>query len=194
MTAPATDLVQGPDLQPGYPFGYTVSANQYYFPTSLAGAEAAGTYLTFSIAPQAGFALHLTDIDLRNVTFSSDFAGSNGQDGNPASGYIVSLTSSEDNFTTSLGSTAFNFGTTGGDIILPNIPNVDKYKSETFHLDLYGTEPDEAAFVYLTLSDGSVLKINGTATVIPEPSTYALLGLGSACLLMLVRFGRRANV
>ena len=194
VLAPAGHLVQGPDLNPGYPFGYTIAANQAYYPTSLAGAESAGTYLTFTISPQIGNILYLTNIDLSGASFSSDFAGLNAQStGMPASGYVVSLTSSVDGFTTSLGSTSFNYSTNGTDITLGTEFLQPIYSTATFHLDFYGTVPNEPAYAYLTLNDGSVLKIDGTSVLAPEPGTYALLGLGLALLAVTIRSRRQFN-
>jgi hypothetical protein len=145
--------------------------------------------------PELGSTVDLSDIDLTGASFNSDFAGqatNANQSGDLSTGYILSLTSSLDNYSTSLGDLPFNFTTAGNDITLPPSAFQDLTAPVTFHLDLYAVaSPDEALFVYLTLTDGSVINVNGSATAVPEPGTWALLAAGS-CGLLIVRRKRSA--
>ena len=202
VLAPATNLVMGPDLNPGYPFGYSISSNEEFYQTSLSGANTKGSYITFTITPRAGTTLDLTDIDFTNADFVSDFAGS-GQsgiipDGDTASGYTASLTSNVDGYTSDLGNDIkFNFSTAGTDITLGSEFS-DLTTATTFRLEFYGTAgPDEPGYAYLYLTDGSSIDVNGSSElsiVAPEPSSYVLMGVGLGMCALVLRNRRTSAV
>jgi hypothetical protein len=198
--APASDLIMNPvsgnnGLGAGYHFGYTVSANTAFFPTSLSGAETQGTYITFTVTPQAGATVNLTNIDFSSASFNSDFYNTPNQvNGNLSSGYTASLLSSADNFTADLGDMPFNATTSGTNISLGSSYSNITTPTE-FRLYFYGTpDGNEAEYVYLTLTDGSAINVDGTVTAAaaPEPSTWAMM-LGGVGFLAFYGYRKKSS-
>ena len=193
LLAPATSATLGSGASPNnYPFGLSLYTSYFSggVPISLSNAIANNFYLGFTITPATGTALDLTDLDLGALEIEST-------DGNSAQTYQYDVLSSVGGFTStaSLNTVPFaNTGTLGNDIQLGSAFS-NLTTATSFRIYISGiNEPD--GFQTVNINDGSIIDLNGfvdVPTIIPEPGTYALLGLGGAVLMMAVRRRRSLN-
>lgn len=149
--------------------------------STLAEAITANSFIEFTLTPNVGFQYTAT-------SFSFYWDRSNT---GPSS---VALRSSADSFGSNLGSVT---GLTSGGtfslntITIGSLTNVST--ATTFRLYGFGATATggtagfdtQASPVDLTLAPN--VSLNGTTSVIPEPSTYALLALGLGALVLLRR-------
>ena len=184
VAAPASDLTVAAGLNSGYyAYGYSFGPNTNAYPDSLAGAVSDNGYVTFTVTPQTGISLDLTSLDLSGASFENNSGGDT---------TYFAVESSVGGFsgTSALATpTAFSSTTAGPDITLGSAYS-DLTTATEFRLYFY---QDEGAESYIddTIENGSTIVLNGTANVAilntPEPSTYALLGLGAAALILVSR-------
>jgi hypothetical protein len=195
-TTTATDYTLGSGLKDEGLLGFgVVPKSSSYFATSLAGAEAANAYVTFTVAPTAGNELNLTSVDLSGARFYN-----NGNDTTYAA-----LESSVTGFGTQtaagVGGT-FNisgFLNNGPDVTLNPTTYADLTSPVVFRLYVYATDGKNTAaslpYDAETRTGGGPILINGTVSQeVPEPGTYALMGFGLAALLVTMRTRRSSNL
>jgi hypothetical protein len=162
--------------------GNTASGN------TLAEAIAGNSFIEFVVTPTAGNQFTATSFQ-----FYWDRSGTGPQS--------VTLRSSFDSFASDLG-TASGL-TQGGTFTLSTISIsglTDVSAATTFRL--YGTGATATAgtggfdsqLTPVDISTSPNVVLIGTTSVIPEPSTWALIGLGSAFMLWSIRRRRSANV
>ena len=159
--------------------------------TTYAGAFTAGNYFTFSITAGAGYQIDLTSISFQVAS------GSNSTTSNRAF-YLVAA-SSPAGFTSS--STVLSTDRTpgGGGLIPVQAATITNTVPKDYSVDLTsfsGITTTQYFRFYLqtpTVSQALTFDdiiVNGTATAIPEPSTYACL-VGAAALGLVVLRRRR---
>jgi len=154
----ATNLIRGPGLQ-------LDTAVNSFAAKNWSGPE--GTdYFGFSIAPEAGYVIDLTSIDLGTLTTF-----------NPHPSNHFELLSSLDNFATSLGSATLTTTPTAQTITFGTPLSVTG--QVFFRLVAYGNTAN-GQFTALTNQNGTPgLVLNGTISpaAVPEPTSIALLAL-----------------
>jgi hypothetical protein len=141
--------------------------------TSLTGAIAAGDFLSFTVEPAFGY-----QTDIASVTVA--FGGNSNL--LPASIYLLS---SATGFTAAdaLGSKSYTDSfTTSEQFDLSGVTALDAVTSVEFRLYGHGANRFSQDGVVDNL-DGSDLFVEGTVSLIPEPATMALLGLGGLAVL-----------
>ena len=159
-----------PDTNAGFA-GYRAYAPSS--PSTLAGANSDGNYFTFTITPDAGNTMTLTYLDLSGTALYAESGGSFGiessVDGFSSSSALATYTASD----TAMG-TVISLGSNYANLTGP----------VEFRVYSYGTGPYDSVALQNSLSvDGTV----STAATTPEPSTYALLGLGVFALIFGLR-------
>ena len=167
--------------------GYAVNPDG---PDSLAQAETAGEYISISLAPGAGYTENLTSLNFIVASFggATDFALTDTSNNILASGTATTSVPNSDGTNYNEAGT-LSFGSGG----------VTISAATTFRLYLYGnqlTDPngdfgDDYDLVFNSGSNNDSLVVDGTATPLPEPSTYALFGLGALILVLRVGYARR---
>ena len=168
----------------------TTSNNQYGFKitnsnsqTTLAGALANDHYLQFSISAATGYTLNLTNLEFKGQ------ASSTGATGVAILSDIAGFTDTSAIATISTGANAtggFDTDSSGfGSAIDLSDASYQNIASATFRIYGWGSTSSSGA-TYIRSLSGNDLVINGT--VVPEPSTYALLaGLLGLTFVMLQR-------
>jgi DUF4097 and DUF4098 domain-containing protein YvlB len=158
----------------GFVTGYQASSDQYA--TDLSGAVANNNYYTFSVAPAAGDTLTLTSLDLSPTSFLTQSGPASFAIESSVGGF--SSTSELATFTPTNG----NITVQGTDLSLDS-----SYANLTgpveFRIYVYGSND------YFDVALQNSLSVDGTvsAPTTPEPSTYALLGLGVFALIFGLR-------
>ncbi len=145
--------------------------------STLANAIAGNDYIQFIVTPNAGASFSLT-----SFVFSWDRSNTG-----PTS---VTLRSSIDSFASDIGSvTGLSASiTTGNTISITGITN--RNVATTFRLYGYGGTATGGTGGFDTSTNVVNVQLNGTA--IPEPTTVALIGLGTGFVLMRIRRRTRA--
>ena len=173
-----TDL--GADLggdSNGFVAGWQVHANlsNDSFPPDLASAQMDASYFELTLTPNAGESLDLTNLDLSSTTFFYQLTGPT----------YFTVEESTDGFTTApttlmtYATTATSFSVAGTDLTLTGLSDVAA--PVEFRIYTYG----EPGNYFLASVQGSTAVVG---SVIPEPSTYALLLVSG---IALAGFGRR---
>jgi hypothetical protein len=146
-----------------------------------AAAVTANDYFTFTITPAGGFALNLTNLSIDYANYTNDGTF-------PAISFFVR--SSINNFSANIGSTvnvtaasAGAFANTSFNLTGAAFQNVTTPIEFRIYVQDGIADPDRGI-----LLDNIIL--NGTA--VPEPSTYAMIGLGATLLVGMQRFRRRS--
>ena len=145
--------------------------------TSLAGAITGGDYLSVSLTPASGSTFNLSSMSL---LFGVATAVTN---------FNVALTSSASGFTAGNELWSFSFGTASPavqTITLSSFPNLQDLTS-VVEFRLYGWRDTSGPATFrIRDNSGSDLSVFGTASDIPEPSTYAAL-IGAIGLALAAR-------
>lgn len=138
-------------------------------------------YYTFTITPVAGFTLDFVSLRLDAATLTTVASGTNNS-------FNLSLQTSLNNFATNIA-----IYTVGNNTTFSNFEwDLSSFSSTS------GTTPvefriairdDNSASTRGLLIDNVVLSAN----VVPEPSTYAMMGLGVALLVGMQRFRRKSS-
>ena len=146
-----------------------------------AGAVTANDYFTFTITPAGGFALNLTNLSVDYANYTNDGTF-------PAVSFF--LRSSINNFSSNIGTTVNVtagsngvFANTSFTLTGATFQNVSSPIEFRLYVQDGIADPDRGI-----LFDNVIL--NGTA--VPEPSTYAMMGLGAALLVGFQRFRRKS--
>ena len=130
------------------------------------------TYFEFTLTPDSGFYITATDLQL------GSFATTSGPT-------TISLRSSVDSFTGDLSTTTQPTTFSWTLLDLPNFTvSGDPGVPVTFRIYGYGGTAAEEG-------NWRVDDINLTAVAVPEPSTYAMIGLGATLLVLIQRFRRQ---
>ena len=140
-----------------------------------ASAVSSNDYYTFTLTPNAG-----EQATLANVAFNFAVFGN----ANPSASFA--LYSSADNFTNRLGAVVTTTSTNSFTFAAIGLGNQTVTSAITFRLYVFDNNDDTG--------QGDLLDhvtVNGTVSPIPEPSTYALFGLGVGLLGAVQRFRRR---
>jgi len=158
--------------------------------SGLGSAISNGTYWEFTISPAAGY-----QVQIDSLVVPSNYAGTAGlyvYQGSPAS--TINLASSADSYASSLGSVSPT--TLGADAavwtLTLNAP-LTISTAETFRVAISENYAYKTVGLYRDRSywDPALLRnaleINGTVTIVPEPSSLVLLGLGSLGLCFVAR-------
>ncbi len=158
--------------------------------SGLASAISNGTYWEFTISPAAGY-----QVQIDSLVVPSNYAGTAGlyvYQGDPGS--TINLASSADSYASSLGSVSPS--TLGADAafwtLTLNAP-LTISSAETFRIAISENYGWKTVGLYRDRSywDPALLRnaleINGTVTIVPEPSSLVLLGLGSLGLCCVAR-------
>ena len=161
------------------------------FPTAvdgLGGAKLDNSYFGFTVAPTTGNFLDITGVDFSSANVFS-YGANNG-----VGTYTYTLRSSADNFTSNLGTFSFAADSTGyGPKITFSGAEATALAFDvapvTFHLFVTYTEGSKN-YVYAFLPYQGSFSVDGSAELIPEPATFALLGFGLAGLVVIARFRR----
>lgn len=160
--------------------------------TSLTTARSSDQYLGFTIAPQAGYELSFTGIDLRVRLISRVFA-----DYNVHLAWAYSIAGATDftmiaNSTVNISTQTGEYDGTNGQLIAPlDLSGVSDLQNVTQSVEfrLYAwAESGEGdfAFVIGRSRGDDDLVLNGTVAAVPEPATYALLlGLSGVGMIFL---------
>ncbi|MEI6658239.1 MAG: PEP-CTERM sorting domain-containing protein, partial [Planctomycetota bacterium] len=156
----------------------------------LGSAISNGTYWEFTISPAAGY-----QVQIDSLVVPSNYDGTAGlyvYQGSPAS--TINLASSADSYASSLGSVSPT--TLGADAavwtLTLNAP-LTISTAETFRVAISENYAYKTVGLYRDRSywDPALLRnaleINGTVTIVPEPSSLVLLGLGSLGLCFVAR-------
>lgn len=169
----ATSLTDGAGVEssitgPGNPTqSYQVSENDT---ASEAAAFIANDYITFTVTPDAGYELDLTNFTLDLLKSKNDAAGN------------FFLRSSVDTFTTTIGSGSTTNTVTGNGSYAPFTISLSGASFQnlttatTFRIYSYGATDDKRELIH----DNVIL--NGSVNVIPEPATLGLLSVGGLLL------------
>ena len=141
--------------------------------TSLAAAITGSDYISFSIAPSAGYSLSISSISLNSgvATAVSNFHGE--------------LLSSVTGFTSSNSLHSYGFSTTGAPAQSITLSGVSALQnlSSSIEFRLYGwRDPAGTSTFRIRNLSGNDLVISGSVTAIPEPSTCAAI-LGAVVLV-----------
>ena len=157
--------------------GYTGASGGGNFATrAVTGALSisTSTYYTFTLTPATGY-----QINASNLSVGSRSTGSG-----PTT---LSLFSSIDNYTTPLSTANTSNGSTWALASLPFTVTGATDQAVTFRL--YGSGGAG------TIGNGNwrIDDLSLTAQAVPEPSTYAMIGLGAALLLGIQRFRRKSS-
>ncbi|MBV9008127.1 MAG: PEP-CTERM sorting domain-containing protein [Verrucomicrobia bacterium] len=148
-----------------------------------AGAVTNNNYYTFTLTPNAGIVL-----DLTSLTFRYALDNSGGSTGFNATYFVRS---SIDNFATDVGSVPASAGK--GKTTAFTTANIDLTASQfqnlssavTFRIYIYD---NSNTTTQQDLLDDVI--VNGSLALVPEPSTYAMMGLGIGLLAAAQRFRR----
>jgi hypothetical protein len=171
----------------GYAFGAT-SASGYKFGTDATDSVSKSQYITFTVTPSAGTSLDLTSLDLSAASFFSQ----------EPQGDMTTVRTFE------IQSSVTGFGD-GDSLATIDIPGNSSVAGPDITLgsafsDLTGavefriipTSPNDTnPYDAMSINSNSELILDGLVTTdIPEPTTYALMGIGLACLVQTVRKNR----
>ena len=157
--------------------------------SGLGSAISNGTYWEFTISPAAGY-----QVQIDSLVVPSNYAGDAGLyvwQGSPPS--TINLARSTDSYASSLGATSPTaHGADAADWTLTlnsplTISTAETFRvaiSENYAYKTVGLQPDNYWDPTLLRN---ALEINGTVTIVPEPSSLVLLGLGSLGLCFVAR-------
>jgi len=160
----------------GGSLGFANSGNA----TTLATAITANLYHSFTLTPSSGFELNIS-----GVTYNADASST-------TSTFNFNLLSSVTGFTSSdsLGSfSVINGGNASGTINLSGNSALQGVDS-TIEFRIYVSRSAGSGTASYYADDGvnsGLFSINGSVAAVPEPSTWALIGLGSAFMLWNLR-------
>lgn len=141
-------------------FRFTFSGSQWA--TSEANAIATDAYLSFTIAPASGYQLDLSDIDF----------DPRGGGGLSVRADNISLYSSVDGFSSQIDTSAINQNPVALSLAGSEFDAITSaVEFRIMFWDADGTASSGAYF----FTDTEYFQVNGTASAIPEPSTYGLI-------------------
>ena len=155
----------------------------------LASAISNGTYWEFTISPAAGY-----QVQIDNLVVPAKYDGQAGLyvwQGTPTS--TINLARSTDSYASSLGSTVPTAnGADAADWTLTLNSPLTISTAETFRIAIsekyaYKTVGLQRDNYWDPALLRNALEINGTVTIVPEPSSLVLLGLGSLGLCCVAR-------
>ena len=155
----------------------------------LASAISNGTYWEFTISPAAGY-----QVQIDNLVVPAKYDGRAGLyvwQGSPTS--TINLARSTDSYASSLGSTVPTAnGADAADWTLTLNSPLTISTAETFRIAIsekyaYKTVGLQRDNYWDPALLRNALEINGTVTIVPEPSSLVLLGLGSLGLCCVAR-------
>lgn len=147
-------------------------------PPGPAPTNATTDYYSFTITPSAG-----TTLTFNTLTFDAGNLSSSANN----NAFSISLQVSQNSFASNFGSALVNNNTS----------------FQNFSFDLSGFSPTTSAIEFrLVIRDNSTsatlgglldnIVVNADVAPIPEPSTYAMIGLGAALLVGIQRFRRKS--
>lgn len=153
---------------------------------TLNDAITGNIYHNFTLTPASGY-----QISISGVTFNADASSG-------TSTFTFDLMSSVTGFTSgdSLGSVSVINGAAASTTV--DTSGVAALQGVTSSLDLriYGFRPSgtgTSAYYADDAINSGLFTINGAVTLVPEPSTWALIGLGTAFVLWRIRSRRRVS-
>lgn len=156
--------------------------------SGLASADSNGTYWQFTLTPKPGYQIEIDS--LAALANSGNWAGNFTWQNSGTHPCTISLASASDSYGSSLGTiSATALGADAGVWTLNLTTPLIISSAETFRIELsenfgwntVGLHPDGA-----WPNTGDALQINGAVTLVPEPTTSALLLVGLG-LLPLIR-------
>ena len=164
---------------PSTEFRFGDIANSSANPPGPAPTSATTDYYSFTLTPTGGSTLTFNTLtfDAANLSTSAN-----------NNAFSISLQTSQNNFASNVGSALVNNTTT----------------FQNFSFDLSGLSATTAPIEFrLVLRDNSTsatlgglldnIVVNADVAAVPEPSTYAMIGLGAALLVGMQRFRRKSS-
>jgi hypothetical protein len=171
-SSPSGELTRGAGIAASSRAGGFSAAGFSSSTTDFAGALAADDFFTFSVAPDSGFSINLSSLD---INFDTSATG-------PQNWGLFSsvdgFTSAIDTFTADVDGASHNLSI--GDASYDTLTS-----SVEFRLVGHGASSGSgtAAFV----GSGADIVLNGITSAIPEPSTYALIFGGFALGVVMLK-------
>ncbi len=144
--------------------------------TNEAGAVSNNDYYTFTLTPNAGYSASLTDLTFKLAVYGT------GSTANFA--VYSSVNSFSSNIGTATTSNTTSFDTATISLAAPQFQNLTS--AVTFRIYIWDNQNDSTKG---DLLDNVIL--NGNLAAVPEPSTWAMMGLGAGLLGAAQRFRRK---